>query len=299
MERTRSYAATTASQLFHQVVDAIRSRRNVDHEVSILLSRLQRDEARITAKLGRPLRGLDVLEIGPGQHCERSGYLGRSNRVTGIDLDVIPQLGRIQDYVRMLRANGAGRLLKTLGRKALLVDRTRRRAWERAAGSKTVAPKLLSGDVCSQPLPSASFDVVCTWSVFEHLPDPARAVKNVVQALRPGGVSLIGVHLYTSNSGHHDIRAFTGAGRFLPLWGHLRPTTEHAIAPSSFLNRWRLAEWRRLFGEEMPGHQEFLEDYGAAELRALMTPALRRELDVFTDEELFTVDAFYAWQKPR
>jgi SAM-dependent methyltransferase len=295
----RSYAITELSQVMRQAKRAIASHRDTDHEVSVLLSRLRRDEARIAFRLGRPVLGVDLLEVGPGQYCERSRYFARHNQVTAIDLDTIPRSGRLGDYVRMLRINGMGRVLKTTGRKVLLVDRARRRAWERALDETNLPePKLIFGDVCNQPLPSEAFDVVVTWSVFEHLADPGSAIDNIVQSLRPGGVFYVGIHLYTSNSGHHDIRAFTGDEASLPLWGHLRPTVEHLIHPSAYLNKLLLADWRRVFAERAPGCQEFLEDYGADRLRSVMTPALREELGEYDDSELLTVDAFYLWQKP-
>ena len=297
--KSRSYAATEVSQVIRQAIRAIASHRTMAHDISVLLERLRRDEARIAGRFGRILSDLDVLEIGPGQYCERSRYFGRCNRVTAIDLDTIPRSRQLGDYVRMLKANGIGRLLKTTGRKVLLVDRARRRTWERELGTKNLPePKLLFGDVCTAPLQKESFDVLVTWSVFEHLSDPAKAIENVIQSLRPGGVFYVGIHLYTSNSGHHDIRAFTGAGESLPLWGHLRPTKEHLIHQGSYLNKLRLPEWRTLFASKAPGSEEFLEDYGADRLRGLMTPDLRQELGQYTDDELLSVDAFYLWKKP-
>ena len=72
--------------------------------------------------------------------------------------------------------------------------------------------------------------------------------KMRIRSLQPGGVLYIGIHLYTSNSGHHDLRAFTGFP--LPFWAHLRASTSHLIQPSSYLNEWRpsrvaIAFWTR------------------------------------------------------
>ena len=41
------------------------------------------------------------------------------------------------------------------------------------------------------PLPDASFDIVYSWGVLHHSPDPARAVADVRRVLRPGGVARV------------------------------------------------------------------------------------------------------------
>jgi SAM-dependent methyltransferase len=288
-----SYATATLEGLVRHAIRSL-DRETLSRTVAEMAQRLRRDEARIAATLGRPVAGLGLLEIGPGQHCERARYFARANRVTAMDLDVLPRPWRPWDYLRMARQNGAGRVVKTLGRKLLGVDRARRRAWRAELGeAPRSAPTILSGDVCAKPLPGV-FDVVCSWAVFEHLPDPGRALEHVVTAVRPGGVAYLGIHLWTSWSGHHDARAFTGAGHTLPPWGHLRPETQHLFHASAYLNRLRLGEWRDLFASWMPGADEFLD----GDSRAAMTPGVRRELASYSDEELYAIDAYWLWRKP-
>jgi len=124
-------------------------------------------------------------------------------------------------------------------------------------------------------------------------------LTNVISALLPGGIFYLSLHLYTSNNGHHDIRAFTGHEHELPLWGHLRPSTRASIEPSSYLNEWRLAQWQALFSELTPGHTEFLETYEHPETYGpQLTGALKQELSQYSEQELLTVEAIYLWQKP-
>src|SRR6266542_2220043 len=188
-----TYGKTRALQVIRQALDAIVSRNTIECQVATFASRLHRDEERIAAMLGRPVRGLEILEIGAGQQCERARYFGQCSSVTAIDLDWIPRGSGISDYLLMLRRNGIGRLIKTAGRKMLLVDRTRRNAWARAVGTADFHdPVMMHGDVCTDPLPELSFDLIISWSVFEHLRDPAAAMNNAWRALRPGGVFYIG-----------------------------------------------------------------------------------------------------------
>jgi SAM-dependent methyltransferase len=264
-----------------------------------LLQMLHEHENRMKNKLGRPLEDLLILEIGPGQGRERARYFGLKNTVIGMDLDIIPQGLKPDNYLRMLRENGFGRFTKTIGRK-LIIGRKNAKAWAKVVGSKEMPnPELIYGDICKAVPEPEAFDIVMSWSVFEHLPDPKQALENVIRSLKPGGIFYISLHLYTSNNGHHDIRAFTGGEDELPLWSHLRPSTSYLIEPSSYLNNWRLAQWRRLFSEVAPEYNEFLETYDCKEkYNSRLTESLRRELRDYSDEELFTVDAIYLWKKP-
>lgn len=295
-----TYSTFGLSQAARQARFALQRQRTVRHEVDVLLRRLRRDQARIRLLLGRELRDLDVLEVGPGQHCARARAFGLNNRVTAVDLDEVILGLDPRTLVRAARANGPARVVKTLARKALGVDRALERAWADALGASSLPdPRLVRADVCAAlPFAPASFDLVVSWSVFEHLPDPARALENVVMALRPGGVLCVAVHLFTSNSGHHDIRAFTGSQRALPPWAHLRPATKDLVRPSSVLNGWRLRQWRDTFARLTPGFVELQDRYDEKGLRATLTPALRDELREYDDEELLTVDAFFLWRKP-
>lgn len=49
------------------------------------------------------------------------------------------------------------------------------------------------GDLETDPLPTAAFDVVICWNVLEHLARPERALENLSQALRAGGLLVLGL----------------------------------------------------------------------------------------------------------
>ena len=283
-----------------QVIHALRGDDStLARYVAVRAQRLQRDEARIARALGRELNGLDVLIIGPGPYLFEPKFFGRNNDVTAIDLDVIPHGFAPGPYLRMLRQNGIGRFVKTVGRKILGVDRRHARAWQRELGSDPVSEfRVIQGDILKRPPRENAFDVVACWAVFQHLPDPALAIRHMKSALRPGGVIYFGIHLYTSNTGHHDIRAFTGGAANLPPWAHLRASTKGEVTPSAWINQWRLRDWRTMLDEHAPGYQEYRETYGEA-ARPLLSPEVRAELAEFDDEELLTNEVFYLWQKSR
>lgn len=299
MQFNKSYATFGLSRSVRQIKYAFDNRKQIDRSFSTLLKVVQESERRIQRQLGKKVEQLRMLEIGPGQGLERARYFGRKNKVVGMDLDVIPIGFDVKSYVQMCRENGIGRAVKSIGRR-MVIGRANEAAWASLLGVDHFnEPQLMHGNICEEAPAIGQFDVIMSWSVFEHLPNPQQAIHNILQLLKPGGVFYISLHLYTSNNGHHDIRAFTGAEDALPLWAHLRPTTQQAIAPSAYLNQWRLAQWRDLFATMAPGHQEILEEYEAYErFQPRMNQALRNELAEYRDEELYTINAVYTWRKP-
>lgn len=295
----KSYATFGLRRSLLQVQNALRSRRHVADSMAAVHELVDSAESRISHHLGRSVRDLDILEIGPGQGMERATYFGRHNRVTALDLDVIPQGFAPRAYWHMWQRNGLGRVAKSVGRH-WLIGRANRAAWAAQIGvPRLTLPAFIQGDICAHPPAVAAYDVVMSWSVFEHLADPRAALRHVNTALRPGGLGYISLHLYTANNGHHDIRAFTGREDELPLWAHLRPAVAHHVTPSAYLNRWRLAQWRDLFDELAPGHHEILESFEHRERYGpRLTGALAAELRDYSDDELLTVNAVYIWRKP-
>jgi SAM-dependent methyltransferase len=294
----KSYATFGLGRSLRQMRYAFGQRSRAAANMARLYATVRRDEQRIAHKLGRPVRDLRILEIGPGQGMERACYFGVHNQVVGLDLDVIPRGFDVPGYVHVIQKNGFGRLAKTIGRKVILAP-SNRAAWEQVVGTRPMPyPSMIYGDICRAALDPESFDLILSWSVFEHLPDPEQALKNIIDALRPGGIFYLSLHLYTSHSGHHDIRAFTGLEEQLPLWAHLRPSQRNHIHPSAYLNEWRLSQWRRLMAGLAPGSTEYLESYDNwTKFGPRLVPSVRQELAEYSDEELFTVDAIYLFQK--
>jgi SAM-dependent methyltransferase len=97
------------------------------------------------------------LEIGYGAGAVLLALATAVDQLQGIDLDADPE-----PVTRMLSARGC------------TVD-------------------LRRADVCSLPFGNASFDLVVSFSVFEHLRDYNRALAEVVRVLEPGGWFLLGM----------------------------------------------------------------------------------------------------------
>ncbi|MBC8069601.1 MAG: class I SAM-dependent methyltransferase [Deltaproteobacteria bacterium] len=301
--RLKHYGTFGLGQIATQLLNVRRQRARVPGLVDVKHERLRRDEARIAGALGDApdgtLRGRRVLIVGPGQLLREARYYAVHNQVTCLDIDVIPKGVDLEAYAHMLRNNGLGRVIKTVGRKLVGNDRYELSLWrDRLGVARLPDPRCVVGDISDGAPEPGSWDVLTSVSVFQSIPDARLAVQRCAEALRPGGVLYIGVHIWTCNSGHHDIRAFTGRDDEVPLWAHLRPSQAHLVQRSAYLNELRLRDWRAIFGEMCPGFHEFQERYDEAEFRAKMTPELRRELADYEDDELYSVDVFFCWRKP-
>lgn len=279
--------------------------KNLAEQVEQAAAMAVRFNAEVASELGSDLAGKRVLILGPGQTLrEWWSFSSLGADVVGVDLDVVPVGFDVAAYARLLRKNGPTRFLKTVGRKVLGVDRAFESGLARALGVRKLRPgKLIAADATTLPFASATFDVVYSFSVFEHLEHPELVMKELARVLRPGGFAFVSVHLYAAEGGCHDMRLFAGDRAGIPLWAHLRPQHKHLIEEACYMNKLPMAVFERTFREEWgsdvrlatePHHAAF-----DAELRAAL-PGLRSagELGGFTDDELLTVNLVARWKKP-
>ena len=124
-----------------------------------------------------------------------------------------------------------------------------------------------------------TFDFVYSFSVFEHLPDPASVMKEVRRVLKPGGLAYISLHLFTADNGCHDTRIFCGNREDLPYWPHLRSDSKSMVRCNAYLNEIRLDDWRDIYRGQWPDVDFITEEYSEAGWK----PALMVELTVRLD----------------
>ncbi len=272
---------------------------DVNRIVSRMIQRIRRTEDAILRHTGTTLENKTILEIGPGQKQPQMLYFGRKNKVTGIDIDFVANGWNPIGYVKMLRHNGLTRTCKTVARKMLRLDAKYHKEFRRQIGQMKPLQNILQMDAAELKFPDASFDVVYTSAVFEHIPDPGKALEEIKRVLKPGGVCFIDLHLYTSDSGCHDTRIFSHRREMLPKWSHLRPAYQDLVQTNAYLNRLRLPQWREVFARHLPG--------SAIECWPDETPGLANEiaqiksggeLTEYADEELITLTFVCVWKKP-
>ena len=273
-------------------------RARAENQVSLIVRSIERLNQDVGSAYGFDVRGKHILEIGCGQLFPHSLYLSQANDVVAIDQSVVPR--NPLDYMVMLRQNGALRVVKTVARKSLGVDRRLRRALAAQLDVGALRfPDFRVMDAQAMDFDDGRFDFAFSYSVFEHLKDPGAVLDEVRRVLRPGGVAYLHVHLFTSDSGAHDPRIMSGSREDVPFWAHLRPKHADAVQSNAYLNRWRVDDWMALFQRELPGCTLRLEPDAAPslveELRGLREQG---ELEEYRDDELLSLELFVTWQKP-
>ena len=140
-------------------------------------------------------------------------------------------------------------------------------------------------DVQAPQLPANEFDVIHSNATWEHIAEIPAANRTVAQALRPGGIAYIEIHLFPSLSGGHDlpwiVPGRTHLGNVRP-WQHLRDPEWKAPV---FLNRLRERDYRRYF-EQTAGLEIVDWRLEFTEGQECLTDEIRQQLRDFTIEEL-------------
>jgi SAM-dependent methyltransferase len=122
-----------------------------------LIGRLFRERINRGLRLLPDRRFARVLEVGYGAGAVQLALAGSVDELHGIDLDADPEA-----VTQLLAARG-------------------------------VRPQLLRGSVYELPYGDAYFDLIVSFSVFEHLHEYPKALAEVRRVLKPGGLFLLGM----------------------------------------------------------------------------------------------------------
>lgn len=95
-----------------------------------------------------------------------------------------------------------------------------------AARARRFTDEIHVGDVLSAPFAPEGFDVVTVLHVLEHVPDPVRVMRRMLEWLAPGGLLIVEV----PNAGGLGARLFGPAWSGLELPRHLSQFTPESLA---------------------------------------------------------------------
>jgi ubiquinone/menaquinone biosynthesis C-methylase UbiE len=184
--------------------------------------------------------GVRVLDVGGGQ-CMHAGYLAQRFG-TVYCTDII-------NYTVLYEGRFAQLLHEKYLRNRVQVE------MERLV--------FLQDDAMNMVFRDGLFDLVASFNSFEHIPDPGRALHEMIRVCRPGGHVFVTFDpIWTADTGSHFFH------RVPEPWAHLVLEPGEYIARMEeagaeaweveeyhqAMNRWRLADFERLFGEAERSH---------------------------------------------
>ena len=226
--------------------------------------------------------GKAILDVGCGRLCGQALlFHSLGGKVTGIDTtEILVNKPRFLKYWRSLIKNG----LEGFGRDVLYALLGKNKAYYRRIrdlSSFELQPDVLDirqMSVDNMSFPDGVFDIVISNNAFEHIANVPQAVAEIHRVLKPGGITYIRIHLFTSLSGGHNIDLRNPSK--VPPWKHLR--SKDYTAPV-YLNRLKEQEYISLFRVRF----EILDIIdGVCVGRNLLTPSIRAELSDYSEEEL-------------
>lgn len=245
-----------------------------------------------------------VLEIGFGQRPWRLiSLLARGMDAWGIDLEQ-PMFGfSPKGVVESWRANGIERALKSAIRSAFFdgadLRKLERECRDRGYSSAVDRSRFLVGNATeSNEELTGKFNFIYSEDVFEHI--PPNEIKIILTGLKDlledTGLFLIQPHIFTGIAGGHvpDFYPHYVAAQKSPrvvAWSHLY---DPEFSINTYLNRLRLADYRKLFSqefvilEEIPRSYGLGKDYLSSEIRAKIPPDISDE-ELLTNEVMFVL----------
>lgn len=272
--------------------------RDIDAVVAESMAAARATAQQLAHLLGREIEDCDILEVGSGQRSAFKYLLGARNRYVGVDIEPAPTGNLVPDLVQDIRQRGMSRAVKNAIKNLSGLSRKFDRTMKAAVGAESFDISFFEMDAERLAFPDDSFDIVISHNVFEHLPNPVAVMREISRVLRAGGVAHIHTHLYTSDSGAHDPRVYSGDRAHLPYWAHLRSETARLVASNCYVNKLRLAEYIEGFEAPWPGSES--TPLPSSEELKVQLRALRKigELEEFSDLELVTNVLRTVWKKP-
>jgi hypothetical protein len=256
---------------------------------------------------GSSLETAKIFEIGYGARPYRLiALISLGYEASGIDLDSPILRFRINEFFSMYKRNGIERAVKSAIR-YVLFDGADRRHLEaelskRGREFQIVESRFMVGDTADAVLGDNSLDLVISEDVFEHIPVESLRIltKKIAKAVTPGGLCLIRPNIFTGITGSHLVEWYPqnlqnhGIRRKSEPWEHLR---KKRYSADSYLNELRRSDYRAMFME----YFDILEERVKLPMlgHEYLTTHIRKELDSFGDDELFSNQVLFVLRKKK
>ena len=239
------------------------------------------------------LKDAKVFEIGFGTRAGiTTALVSLGVDAYGVDLDAPVLRGTWRELAEAYRKNGLERVMKSFIRFYAFDWVWRRRLGQefKRRGRILFMPegRLLVRDAASVNWPDESLDLICSESVFEHIPIPSLEplLAKMARWLKPSGLALIRPDIFTGISGGHLLEWFDlreHRRRRSEPWEHLRKRRFHG---NVYLNELTRADYRRMFSQQFEILEENVVDPDQG--RKFYTPEVAAELKQFGEDEIFS-----------
>lgn len=230
------------------------------------------------------IQGIKILEVGCGQRFTTTLlFHSMGYNIIGIDTDFIDPHFSIKGFLRVLKTNGFERFVKTFFRH-ILFDRVYYRTLQKEFGKllKINDVDIRVMNVCHLEFPDNYFDYICSNAVFEHINDVEKATSEIARVLKSGGIVDIGIHLFPSLSGGHNLEwAYPNENpsKRVPPWDHLR---KNFFPTHVYLNKLRENDYLLIFNK----YFSIIDIKSKHEGKKFLTKEILNELTSFSKNEL-------------
>ncbi len=268
-----------------------------DIETQILVHKKLADI--IKGYINQDLTKVKILEIGCGQRASQTLLFTTDGAdVVGVDIEVPTFSLDLQVFLNVLRLNGLGRALKSLGRHLFFDSQFFEQLAARYGKPLSMDKvKVRVMDATRMDFSSNCFDFIYSNMVFEHISQVDSVVRELNRLLKPEGIAWVNVHLFHSLSGGHH-KEWTNPRSTrphrVPPWDHL---LENAYPIQIFLNKLTLNDYRRIFSQYL----EVVEESCVTEGEEILTPDLAELLAEkgYSREDLLTREITFLCRKFR
>jgi len=238
-----------------------------------------------------------ILDVGCGQRFPFTLlFHSFGAKITGIDINIVCPGFSLKKYWKIFKKDGFERAVRSLLREAFF-DRLYYEELKKVSKIplKWNAIDLREIDVTDMPFLNCSFNLIVSNAVFEHIKDVPKATSELERVLKPNGMAFIGIHLFASLSGGHNLKwqdpDAMDSWSDVPPWDHLRGKKYPSL---DYLNELREEEYRKIFEKKF----EIVEWHkGKKEGEKFLSPEIMRELSDYRKEELLQRNVFIVLRK--
>jgi SAM-dependent methyltransferase len=207
----------------------------------------------IEKNIGKDIQHLKILDVGCGQLATQIAlFTADGADAIGIDMEHPTYVLSINNLKKTWAQNGFERALKSFIR-SVLFDKRYFKKLNHSYNNSIDLSKINTHIMSATDLKfgSETFDFIYSDWVFEHIADVPDALNEINRVLNNSGIVRITIHLFPSLSGGHNLDWHfpdTNPSNKVPPWDHLR---DNKFPVNTFLNKFRLADYRNFFQDNM------------------------------------------------